>query len=200
MWLGNRSFAPEWAKAITSAREVSKLKMNHLPSIHKIRNVQNAQYRSVPLDGVNQIQDVIIKKKNLSPTLTMTIMSTVKPRDQPVSQTKTKQMDIASKDWIAFTDSIRQAEDTILPPAINDSALPDPELKTIMHKGARYNYTAIIKHSTGMHGNERMTKIIQSEEKTNWHVEIEIPWRFTTIFRVKFEAVQYEIETHYKET
>ena len=63
MWLGNRSFAPDWAKTYTSAREVSKMKINHLPSIHKIRNVQNAQYRSVPLDGVNQIQDVIIKKK-----------------------------------------------------------------------------------------------------------------------------------------
>ena len=106
---------------------------------------------------------------------------------------------MASKDWIAFTDSICQAEDTVLPPTVNDSALPDPELKFIMHKGAHFNYTAIIRHSTGMHGNKRMTKIIQSEDKTNLQIEIEIPWRFTTIFRVKFESVQHEIETHYRE-
>ena len=194
IWVGDTKNAPNWAKITTSANAVSKLHINHIPCAHKSRNIVQNQYRSVPLDGVHNVQDLIIKNDHNSANLTINVISTTKKRELPVSHTVTKQMNICSKDWNAFLGVIEQTEFDLLPPTINDPTSPDPTIRMYQQRGARFSYIAQTKYTPGMRGCERTVVIQQNDDKNKQIVSFDLPWRFLTIFRVKFEAIQCEIE------
>jgi hypothetical protein len=196
IWNGDVTHAPDWAKVPNNATDIGTIKSNLIPSHQKTRTIINTNYRAYPCDGVNQVQDVIIAR-NKNERLTIAISSVTKERQRPASETKTRTINISSKDWSAFEESMKEAANSTLPPAIKDPNSLEPVLKVIHHKGARFNYTITIKHTPGLHGHERMLHIRQSEDKSNLNNSIEFPWRFTKLFRHKFYHVKQEIENKF---
>ena len=119
-----------------------------------------------PVEGVAFLSDYQIRQFGLtnltakeSKILLSTIKKSLRENKKAIVQAR-KQENQTMKHLVTKINTIKQNLQ-LKPPTTK------PEMKTIMHKGAQYNYTAIIRHSTGMHGNESMTKIIQSEEKLN---------------------------------
>ena len=196
IWYGDTTNAPNWTKSPASANQIGNLTINFIPAIHKSRNIQHAQFRQIPLDGANHIQDIAIQPKKDDKNIII-ISSMAKERGESSEKTQMKEIEIPQKDWSAFTTALRESEFTELPAAIEDVVAADPNIHTCKVKGGKFEYSITAKHTSGNSGNERKLHIRQCDEKTRVNNSIELPWRFTTLFRVKFEIVQYEIEVRH---
>ena len=196
LWNGQPKTAPKWAMEKVSADTLHAMKDNRTPIAHKARLVVEMGHRQTPLDGVNRIQDLFMNKCGEDPNdirdFGVEIISVSKERGDESTQSETRTMNVPFLDSEHFKTILLDAGRAILPPAITDVNRDDTPLASFESVATHFTYRAEIVVINAKHGTERILAISQQNYETKFFAGFSIPWRFTSLFLIKFTSIQSE--------
>ena len=138
--------------------------------------------RRVPMDGVNRVEDIIIREGRDGGDRTILVQATTKPRGISPSQADNRSLHIPLHAVPILLQMLETAEKAVLPPAEKDFYLDEPTLYSTHNVISRYNYIVEIRSITEMQGDERLTRIYREDNRGQDHGGIVFPWMFTTLF------------------
>ena len=193
MWNGARTFIPDWAKTPMSAWQVGRNPLLQVPLEQAPRLQMAHAMRRVPMDGVNRVEDIIIREGRDGGDRTILVQATTKPRGISPSQADNRSLHIPLHAVPILLQMLETAEKAVLPPAEKDFYLDEPTLYSTHNVIGRYNYIVEIRSITEMQGDERLTRIYREDNRGQDHGGIVFPWMFTTLFNAKIRNVHKEI-------
>jgi hypothetical protein len=193
MWNGARAFIPDWALQPMSAWQVGRDPQLQIP-LNQAPRLQMAHgLRRVPMDGVNRVEDIIIREGNDEGERTILIQATTKERGISPSHSDLRSLHIPLQVVPSLLRSMEAVEVAVLPPAKNDHNLDDPNLFLTNVIVGRFNYISEITLITEMQGDERLVRVYREDRDRNNHGGIAFPWMFTTLFNAKLRNVYKEV-------
>jgi hypothetical protein len=193
MWNGARAFIPDWALQPKSAWQVGRDPLLQIPLEQAPRLQMAHGLRRVPMDGVNRVEDIIIRQSNDEGEKTILVQATTKERGLSPSQSDLRSLQIPLSAMPAVIHCLESVEVSVLPPAEKDHDLDDHNLFTTNVVHGRYNYIFEIVVITEMQGDERLVRVYREDRERNNHGGIAFPWMFTTLFNAKLRNVYKEI-------
>jgi hypothetical protein len=193
MWNGARAFIPDWALQPKSAWQVGRDPLLQIPLEQAPRLQMAHGLRRVPMDGVNRVEDIIIRQSNDEGEKTILVQATTKERGLSPSQSDLRSLQIPLSAMPAVIHCLESVEVSVLPPAEKDHDLDDHNLFITNVVHGRYNYIFEIVVITEMQGDERLVRVYREDRDRNNHGGIAFPWMFTTLFNAKLRNVYKEI-------
>ena len=196
LWNGSPQTAPRWALQNMSSDMLHEMKENRTPSDHRARLVVTMCHRQIPLDGVNRILDVYMNKYGGSiedlREFGIEITSVSKERGVDSNQSETRTMKIPFLDTANVVAVLRDVGRALLPPAVSDSEREDQPLVVCNSRASHFTYRAEVVLVHAAHGVERLLAISQQNYETKHFAGFSIPWRYTSLFLIKFESIKNE--------
>jgi hypothetical protein len=189
MWNGCRQFIPEWATKPLSAKQIRKTPPMMIPRylIHRIK--EGHQYKVIPMDGVNRVQDLIIRHVTLQGVGHMLLQALTKQRLTWEDYYSKRSLLIPDHVMPDMLKTLEMMSKTILPKAELDFDTAQPTLfKTLVSSG-NTDYLMDVVITSDRQGDERLVRIYQEDQQSYLKGSIVYPWLYTMTFIAHLQDV-----------
>ena len=191
LWNGCQTDIPEWASSPISAKQLRKTHPMMIPKqlLHRVKI--GPTYRMIPMDGVNRIQDNIIRHITIQNDNFMLIQTLTKKRQTWQTEYDKRSILIPYTVMPNIIKTLKTMAHTVLPRADQDYNLENPILFKNFISVEKSNYFIEVIITSDRHGDERLVRLYEENEKANITGSLVYPWLYTTSFMAHLQHVYY---------
>ena len=179
MWNGCRKFIPMWATMPLSAKQIRKTPPMMIPKYLINRVSEGTSYKVIPLDGVNKVQDLIIRHVIINFESHMLLQVLTKQRHTWQTAYEKRSLLIPFYVMPDILKALEMMSKTILPKAELDFDTEHNTLFKTLVSSANKDYLMDVIIISGRQGDERLVRIYQEDQQANLTGCFVYPWLYT---------------------